>query len=235
MPKKSITPFTYYTFRFDYADDNQLEKIKKYIIRDFPKYAMFIEISTEVKKQHIQGKIGRALSLEQTRKLLIKEFPNTFTRSNYSMSLIDKPEEYDSYICKDGKVLCNNVFEPDYIQAQVDKHKELVVAFKKKKEKTQNITFTQKIFNDFQIDNPLDVRDIIYRKEYNPTDEDIKCYDKACQTLLTYILKRLGKAVKCFDTNILQRMYNAIKNSILTLNPNYELNVFKDYKNLIQL
>jgi len=236
MPKSSSTPFAYYTFRFDYTDDSMCDKIKNYIIRDYPKYALFLEVSTEVQKKHIQGKIGKALSLVQIRKHLLKEFPNTFSKSNYSLGEIKKPDEYDSYICKDGKVLCNNVFETDYINAQVDKHKNLVIAFENKKQKKESaLTFTQKVFNDFQIDNPLDVRDIIYVHKHNPTDLEKKSYETACENLLKYILKRLGKVVKVFDDNILQRMYTGIKNAILALDDECSQTVLNHYKNRIQL
>lgn len=238
MPKTSSTPFAYYTFRFDYTDDSMCDKIKNYIIRDYPKYALFLEVSTEVQKKHIQGKIGKALSLVQIRKHLLKEFPNTFNKSNYSLGEIKKPDEYDSYICKDGKVLCNNVFETDYINAQVDKHKKLVIAFENKKQKKESaLTFTQKVFNDFVIENPLDVRDIQigYQTVWKPTESERKRYDNACENLLKYILKRLGKVVKVFDDNILQRMYTGIKNSVLMLDENCLEPVVKSYKNRINL
>lgn len=235
MPKKSNTPFTYYTFRYDYTDDNQLEKIKNYIIRDYPKYAIFKEISSEVGKKHIQGKIGRALSLIQIRKHLLNEFPDVFTRSNYSLSEIKNPDEYDSYICKDGNPLCNNIFEQDYINAQVEKHKTLVVAFEKKKQKQENLTFTQKVFNDFKKENQFDFRDIQHGNKYNPTDYEQKCYQTACENLLKFLLKRLGKAVKCFDDNILQRMYTGIKTAILAEDDECIQQHLNNYKNRIQL
>jgi hypothetical protein len=238
MPKKSNTPFTYYTFRYDYTDDNQLEKIKNYIIRDYPKYAIFKEVSTEVGKNHIQGKIGRALSLIQIRKHLLNEFPDVFTRSNYSLSEIKNPDEYDSYICKDGKPLCNNIFTEEYIKAQVEKHKTLVVAFEKKKQKKESATtFTLKVAQDFVIENPLDVRDIQsgYATRWKPTESELKRYDDACGNLLKFILKRLGKVAKCFDSNILQRMYTGIKNHVILLDDYCIESNFEKHKKFIQL
>ena len=235
MPKKTTTPFTYYTFRYDYTDDNVVQKIKQYIINEIPKYALFLEVSQEVGKNHIQGKLGQCISEEQLRKHFKAVFPGVFTKSNYSIKAIKDPESYDSYICKDGKPLCNNVFTPEYIQEQVDKHKVLHTAFvsaKQKKETT--LTFTQKVFKDFCAECPLDVTQIqsIY---YNPTDYEKKCYDDSCQKLLSFLLKRLGKAVKVFDDNILQRMYNGIKNSIMMIDDDYASLVVQSYKNRIIL
>jgi len=237
MGRIAHTPFTYYTFRYDYTDDDKIEKIKNYFIREYPKYAIFKEVSKEVGKKHLQGKIGRALSLEQCRKLIIKEFPNTFIKTNYSMSLVDKPEEYDSYICKDGNVLCNNIFEPDFIHAQVDKHHELVVAFEKKKQKIGALSFIQKVAQDFVRENPVLVSSIQYgyHNVWKPSEEEIKRYDDACGNLLKYILKRLGSQIKIFDNNILQRMYTGIKNHIILLDEKCTEINFNKYKNVIQL
>jgi len=235
MPKQSITPFTYYTFRYDYTDDTMVEKIKKYFMRDFPKYALFLEVSQDVNKNHIQGKIGKALSLVQVRKNLLAEFPNVFSKSNYSISDIKKPDEYDSYICKDGNVLCNNVFDDEYILSQKEKHIVLHNAFENKKQKKNaTVSFTQKIFQDFCKEYPFDVRDIQCRF-YQPTDYEKNVYDKACESLLKFILKRLGDVVKVFDDNVLQRMYNGVKNAILALDDKCSHTLLEHYKNRIQL
>jgi len=234
MPKSSVTPFTFYTFRYDFKDDNELELIKKYFIRECPKYAIFIEISTKTQKLHIQGKVGKALSCEQLRKNLRAEFPGKFVKSNYSMTDIDHPEEYDSYICKDGKPLCNNVFSQEFIDEAVLLHKSKVVAFEKKKEKQVTETFTQKVFHDFCKEYPHDVASIQYLV-YNPSDYEKNQYDKSCEVLLAFILKRLGKAVKVFDDNILQRMYTGIKNSVIQLDDTSSQKQLKLYKSRIQL
>lgn len=234
MPKVSQTPFTYYTFRYDYQDDNEVEKIRKYIIREIPKYAIFIEISSEVEKKHIQGKLGKALSLVQLRKHFKEEFPNMFVKSNYSIGDIKDPEKYDSYICKDGNPLCNNVFEPEYIEEQVLLHKSKVVAFEKKKEKQVTGTFTQKVFHDFCIEFPHDVVSIQHLA-YKPSDYEKKQYDNSCKVLLKFILKRLGRAVKVFDDNILQRMYTGIKNSVIQLDDASGEKQFDLYENRIQM
>lgn len=217
---KTNTPFTYYTFRYDNEDSSVFEKIKAYIIREIPKYAVFVEISTEVGKTHIQGKIGKSISHQQLRKHFKAEFPNLFDKSNYSIAPIKDPDNWDSYICKDGSVLCNNVFTQEFIDAQVDKHKVCVDNHKKKMEKKQSaVSFTQKVFSDFVLEYPLDVRDIQNFAHFNLnlSDSEQKCYERATSSLLSYILKRLGKIVKVFDDCVLQRLYNGIKNSIIQL------------------
>lgn len=237
MPKQSTTPFTYYSFRYDYDDLVLLGKIKKYIEVNIPKYAIFDEISDDVKKKHIQGKIGVKLSLVQLKKNLNKEFPNVFVRSNYSIADIKKPDDYDSYIAKDGKVFMNNIpeFTQEYITEQVKKHKTLVTAFENKKQKSESSkTFTEKVTEDFIKENPIDC-DYIRSPFYKPNDYEKKLYDIACQKLLQYILKRLGKISKVFDDNILQRMYNGIKNGIIQTDDKCSHLVMKSYENRIQL
>lgn len=236
MPKKSITPFTFYTFRFDYQNEEQLEKIKTYILGNIPKYAIFKEISDVVAKPHIQGKIGLSLSVEQTRKNFKKDLPNMFCKSNYTITHINT-ENWDSYICKDGVVFMNNVFTEEYINEQVEIRKKNKLAFEAKKEKAKAapVTFTHSVFTEFCKLFPHDVTQIQLGKPYNPSDYEKASYLKACNVLLSFILKRLGKIAKVFDDNVLQRMYNGIKNSIIELDETSSANNYKTYENRISL
>lgn len=217
MPKVSQTPFTYYTFRYDYQDDNDIEKIKSYILANIPKYAIFKEISSDVGKKHIQGKLGKALSLVQLRKQLKEAFP-MFIKSNYSIADVKDVDKYDSYICKDGDVLCNNIFTEEYIKEQVEIHKQNVAVFdKKQKDRAETVTFTKSVANDFC---KLFSSDVVViqqgLREYKPSDYEKASYRKSCNVLLNYLLKRLGKIAKVFDDNVLQRMYSGIKNDVVT-------------------
>lgn len=234
MPKSTTTPFTYYSFRYDYTDDDIVQKIKNYVLREIPKYALFLEVSQDVKKKHIQGKLGKNISEEQLRKHFKKEFPNTFEKSNYSISVIKDPEAYDSYICKEGNVLCNNVFTDDYIDSQKVKHDDLHAKFLVKKEKIQTQTFTQKVFNDFCKECPQDVKDI-QERFHMESDYHKDIYDKACKNLLLFLLKRLGNVVKVFDDVVLQRMYNGLKNSIIYLDAECSQKWLDSYVDRIQL
>jgi len=235
MPKHSITPFTYYTFRYDYTDDSIVEKIKNYFVREFPKYAIFREISDVVGKKHLQGKIGKAMSNVQVRKNLLLEFPNVFNRTNYSCVPIDKPDEYDSYICKDGDALINNVFSQEFIDEAVALRKTKVSEFTKKQTaRSAVLPFTHKVVLDFMAEYPIETQ-IIQRPEYKMTDYEQKVYDKACEGLLMFLLKRLGKIAKVFDDNILQRMYTGIKNHILMCDDKASQVQLGFYKGRIQL
>lgn len=234
MPKSSVTPFQYYTFRYDYTSQEEVEKIKDYIMKQIPKYAIFDEVSDVVGKSHIQGKIGKALSGVQLRKHFKAEFPGYFVKSNYSIKEIQDEEKYDSYICKGGVIVCNNVFTDEYIAAQVEKHKQCVTELKQKKEKIINIPFTQQVAKDFKRLYPHDVKDIQWTP-YKPSDSDKKRYEDACEKLLGYILKRLGDVAKVFDDNILQRMYNGIKNVFIQEDEECSAFYIKQYKNRINL
>lgn len=235
MPKTITTPFTYYAFRFDYTSTDEMEKVKAYIIREIPKYAIFDEVSTEVGKNHIQGKLGKCISQEQLRKHLKKQFPQ-MKKTNYSLTDIAEPEKYDSYICKDGKVLCNNVFTDEYIKEQVVIREQKQAEFKKKEKKTKTKPFTQIVFEDFIKEYKAEVETIqLFSYKFNPTDYEIKRVTLAQEALLGYILKRLGLVVKVFDDNVLQRMYNGIKNSVLLLDPNSAEQQKKYYSSRIEL
>ena len=220
MPKTTTTSFTYYAFRFDYTTEEEKEKVKAYIIREIPKYAMFDEVSTEVGKNHIQGKLGKCISDVQLRKHLKSQFPQMI-KTNYSLSIIVDAEKYDSYICKDGKVLCNNVFTDEYIQEQVKIRDDNKSQFQVKVKKIKTIPFTQQVFEEFVKKFTAEVETIqLFSYKHNPTDYEVHRVKIAHEALLGYILKRLGCVTKVFDDNILQRMYNGIKNSILLLDEN---------------
>lgn len=235
MPRSSVTPFTYYTFRYDYTDTVIRDKICEYFIREFARYAIFDEVSDKVEKHHIQGKIGKCMSDEQIRKNIRKVFPKVFDKSNYSIAKIKDPDAYDSYICKGGKVLCNNVFTPEYIDAQVEKHKSIVEDKDVKRCKLSSPTFTQSVFMDFKKDHFNYFNHIRYANTYRPDEGEILHYEAACEKLLGYILKRLGNVVKVFDDTVLQRMYTGIKTAILMDGVEENSVLVSQYKKRIQL
>lgn len=235
MPKKTITPFTYYSFRYDYEDDVTRDKILAFIKRECPKYAIFDEISSVVEKKHIQGKIGKCISSEQLRKHFKEAFPNLFSKSNYSIKDIKEPENYDSYICKDGVPLLNNVFEDDYIALQKIKHNEIqkkVIAADAKKKTT---TFTYDVAKEFVDKYPDQAFQIINEHYEYRCDKSVT--ESAKKTLLHFLLKRLGKVAKVFDDNVLQRMYNGIKNYIIMTSgrDDVEYNYISTFENRITL
>lgn len=234
MPRKSSTPFTYYSFRFDYETEKQKNDCKDLILRECPKYAIFDEVSDEVGKHHLQGKIGKEMSDEQLRKRFKAALPNYFNKSNYSLAHIMEPENYDSYICKDGNVVINNIFSQEYIDAQVQKRVEKKVAFENKKQKQKSsVPFTQKVAFDFVSENPSEAR--VIQQSQNLYKVEEKAMVKAHEDLLKFLLKRLGKAAKVFDDNVLQRMYTGVKNYIIQLDENAS-NFYADrVKNSIDL
>lgn len=170
------------------------------------------------------------------RKNLRADLPNVFEGTNYSISNIDDDIAYNSYIAKEGNLVASNIdtFTPEFIQEQVDKHKQLKTAFESKKQKKESTTtFTQKVMADFILKFPIET-DHIRSPFYKPNDYEKKVYDNACRTLLKFILKRLGDVVKVFDDNVLQRMYTGIKNGILQSDDRCCDEVVKMYENRIQ-
>lgn len=231
MPTQSSKTFTYYTFRFDYDTVEQVEKVKALILRECPKYAIFDEVSDVVGKQHLQGKIGKCMSCEQIRKRFKAALPDYFVKTNYSIKEIKEEEAYDSYICKDGKVLINNVFTQDYIDSQVKKRVENVAKFEQKTKKICVKNFTESVASDFVRDHLYAVQQIQQGQNYfKPTDYEKEQLEAAYDLLLSFILKRLGKVAKVFDTNILQRMFNGIKNYIIQLDDESSKNFAKKVK-----
>jgi hypothetical protein len=220
---KAQTPFTYYTFRFDInwqIESSLLNQIKNYIISEFPKYSIFQEISDETKKPHIQGIIGKALSRQQIIKNIKKSFKDVFVGSNHSIADITDFEKYKSYICKSNNIFVNNYFE----QSEIDKYNEeykiienQIVDNGSKIKKSKSKTFLQKVVYEFNNQFSEHVEIIHYYHIYNwklTEDEVLQAYNSKV-ILFRHLMKMLGSSAKIFDSNMLQRMYNGIYNSII--------------------
>lgn len=198
-------PYNYFDIILKELTHTNVLRIIQYIQKHFMKYAIAYEISEITKKPHLQGKIYITKDIETVRKNMKKDL-GFFNKSNYSLAPIKDEEKYDSYICKDGKLLINNCFTEDEIITAILKHKEVIV----KNEEVSKLTFTQRIARDYKIENECG---IIKQFSYsNACDLEL---NKAHEHLLKYILKRLGKVVKCFDERELQKIYNGVKNSII--------------------
>lgn len=203
----------YISFRYDLPENSEqpedyyIDAIKKYIVANFMKYAIAYEIASETKKPHLQGKILIKKDKDTVRKNMKKDL-GFFCRSNYSLAIIKEPEKYDSYICKDGKFIINNIFTEEYILEQVKKHNEIVEKYKE----VQKLTFTQRVAKDYKEENKNCLGII---RQYSYSEAKVLELEIAHEDLLKYILKRLGKVVKCFDERELQRIYNGVKNSII--------------------
>jgi hypothetical protein len=113
----------------------------------------------------------------------------------------------------------------------------ILVQNKKHSQNKKNLrrkTFLQKVVDEFIKEYP-DETIYIQREFYKPNDYEKKLYTDACEELLNFLLLKLASNAKMFDDNILQRMYNGIKNSIILLEPNNVGYFGKKYKNVIQL
>lgn len=221
MPKATITPFTFYSFRYD-LDGVHNVKILDYIKREFPKYAIFKEEGEITGKFHYQGKIGKNISLVQLKKNILKEFnlngkEKVLDRSNYSIAVIMDIDKYDSYICKDGEPVLNNVFSEDFILEQVDKHKTILATKKEKKEefmKKKKINWTQEIVSDYKKEHPEEVKRLMLNA-YKNNDMNALLTKKH---LLRYTLKRMGSLTKTIDKHIIERIFNGLILSLIHTN-----------------
>ena len=108
---------TWYTFRYDYTDKTFLDILLPYIKRECSKYVIFDEIATETGKSHIQGKVMPVKSCVRFREDMRKQYKGFFERSNYSIAPIQKPDEYDLYICKDKRPVINNIWSVEQIES----------------------------------------------------------------------------------------------------------------------
>ena len=227
MPKASTTPYTEYTFRYDYKDEIDKELTLKWITEFFEGYTIFDEIATKTKKPHLQGKVGKSMSLVQIKKLRLK----TFEGSNYSIAKIDDKEKYNSYIAKDGNMLINNddTFSAEFIEKSKGVHNEII---EKVGKKTSTKPFCLVVAEEFERDYKVET-DMI--RKFTFTDIQELADHNAHKILLGFIIKRLGKVAKVFDTNTLQKMYNGIKNYIIQGDAEAELRQLKHFAEMLQL
>lgn len=230
MPTKSITEFTWYSFRADYVLDTFKQELQTWLDGYYLKHnyklewVLFDEVSSVVGKKHIQGKIGVALSSIQFVKHIRQQFPH-LVKSHFSCADIKDLEKYDSYIAKDGVLFSQNTevpFTQEYIQQQKEKHLQMTDAFEKKKQK-QTDTFTQRVFREFIKEYPYETQVISqYAYKYSLTDSETKEYNICCKKLLGLLLKKLGLIVKVFDDNQLQKMYNSVKTAIIQSSDSFQ-------------
>ena len=222
------------TFRFDYSSVEEKTTVLKYIEKTFTTYAIADEIAEKTKKLHLQGKVYIRKSIETERRDIKKQC-NFLERTNYSMAPIRKAiEEYDSYICKSGNMVLNNIFTIDYILEQVKKHNECVTNYQEKVKKETKLkpSFTKQISIDFKKEFPQQAEFINKFSYQKGKDMDMT---ESHKELLCFILTRLGSIAKVFDKCILQRMYNGVKFALINDNKETLDNATEFFVNEIEL
>lgn len=142
------SPVKWYTFRYDYTDEELLEKVGLFIKQNCRKYVIFKEIATETGKPHVQGKLIPIKSVETFRRGLQDKFKNVFVKSNYSIVMVKK-EDYDKYICKEKNVWINNVWSQEEIENNYTEYwkvnNKIASKIKKEKVKSWSEELTQEI------------------------------------------------------------------------------------------
>ena len=194
----------YYTFRYDYTDKTFLDILLPYIKRECSKYVIFDEIASETGKFHIQGKIMPCKSCIRFREDMRKQYKGFFERSNYSIAPIQKPDEYDLYICKDKKPLINNVWTDAEINDKSKAYWECNKTIQIKKEKKDKaLTWSQQLTEAIRKKYP--------GKQFKYYAEDIKIIGEET-------LKALGVSSKKLGTKIYQEI---VLGQLNALNPDH--------------
>jgi len=211
----------YLTFRFDYeGHEHKLIAILDFIKSNCSSYAIFDEIAEKTKKKHIQGKIIPVKSMERFRVKLKEAFVGVFHKSNYSIAKVEK-EYYDAYICKDGNVVINNIwseFEIKELQAQHIPKEEFIQQCKEKK-KLQ--TWSQKVAEEMELAIPDVISKYIEMIQFERlSNEDFSCleftqFKIAKESMLEFMLDRMGTAVKTLTSNVINGLFYGIANHFL--------------------
>jgi len=211
----------YLTFRFDYEEhESILPAILDFIKANCSSYVIFDEIAEKTKKKHIQGKIIPVKSMETFRRKLQESFVNVFIKSNYSIAKVNK-EYYDSYICKDGHVVINNIWTEDEIKELQSKHvpKQEFIAQCKEKKKLQ--TWSQKVAEEMEIEIPDAIDKYIKLLQFESLGTDnysgyqFEQFTDAKNRMLEFMLDRMGTAVKTLSSSIINGLFYGITNYFL--------------------
>lgn len=134
----------YFTFRYDYEDEKMLDILAPWLKQNLKKYAIFKEVGDVTGKHHVQGIVIPFKSDSQFRRDLLKKFPNTFCRSNYSFVPVKK-EGYELYICKQGTVWINNLWTDEQIKEKQKQYWENNKVMLPKAKSKKVLTWSQKL------------------------------------------------------------------------------------------
>ena len=211
----------YLTFRFDYeTHESKLQAILDFIKANCSSYAIFDEVAEKTKKKHIQGKIIPVKSMETFRRQLQQSFVNVFIKSNYSIAKVEK-EYYDTYICKDGNIVINNIWTEQEIKDLQAKHIPKQEFIQQCKEKKKLQSWSQKVAEEMEKEIPDVIQKYIELLQFETLDNsDFSCYEftqfkNAKESMLEFMLDKMGTAVKTLSSSIINGLFYGITNHFL--------------------
>lgn len=226
MPKRDNV-FKYSTFRVDVSFDDHvmLDRLEKWIKSESMSYLIMKEVSDVVQKEHLQGKIGTKLSVSRLRQKFKEVFPEIH-HGMYSIQEVDKPQQYDQYICKGEKHglwtewIRTDIFTDDWIDGNHNLYwnvnSELLGFINTKKKRLSAVSFTQKMTKLLQEQHTCVVdKYISLTLEYNKNDYENNELDKIRLEIFGLIMKELGSISKVFDDHVLIKLWNGITNSFI--------------------
>lgn len=229
---------SYYHFRVHLIDNLDLDKLVGFIKSNA---TVLIIVKEMGERAHIHCMLIPVQSASTFSRLFLKKFPMCKGNGSYSFVEARDTEHLKAYCCKGEKnippevIFSSNIDVDFYHKKYWEVNAELltkVVARKDKKSKT-SLPWLQEVRLGFiqehpdcytELGNPYESR---WKSDRG--DAEKKKYEDAGKALLKYIYKKLGKAVKVLDDNVVTRMYRGIENCAITDYGNDNDEVFQNY------
>lgn len=222
-----------------HIDNLDLEKLVGFIKSNATVLIIVKEIGD---RPHIHCLISPTKTDSTFRQQFLKKFEMCKGNGAYSLKPVKDIEHMKAYCCKGEKKK-----EPDVVYAsdkidvtsywtkywEVNAELMSKVADRKDKKSKTNMPWMKEVRLEFiqlhpdayfQLGDPYECR-----WQSDKTDADKKRYNDACKTLLKFIYKKLGNAVKVLDDNVVTKMYKGIENCAITDYAEENPDVFENY------
>jgi len=229
---------SFYHFRV-HIDNLCLEKLVGFIKSNATTLIIVKEVG---ERPHIHCILTPLKTISTFRQQFLKNFVMCKGNKCYSLEEVKDIEHMKAYVCKGQKKTPPEViFSSDKIDVDFYYNKywevnaELLTKVNERKDKKNktNMPWLTEVKIGFiqehpdcytELGNPYESR-----WKTDKGDAEKKKYDDAGKALLKYIYKKLGKAVKVLDDNVVTRMYRGIENCAITDYGDENEKVFDNY------
>lgn len=229
---------SFYHFRV-HIDNLDLEKLVGFIKSNATTLIIVKEMG---ERPHIHCVLTPLKTISTFRQHFLKSFVMCKGNKCYSLEEVKDIEHMKAYVCKgEKKTPPDVIFSSDKIDVSLywkkywEVNAELLTKVNDRKDKKSktSMPWLQEVRLGFiqehphcytELGNPYDSR---WKSDRG--DDAKKKYDDAGKMLLKYIYKKLGKAVKILDDNVVTKMYRGIENCAITDYGNDNEEVFQNY------
>jgi len=222
-----------------HIDNLDLEKLVGFIKSNATVLIIVKEIGD---RPHIHCLLSPTKTDSTFRRVFLEKFEMCKGNGSYSLKPIRDLEHMKAYCCKGEKnkepdvvYASDKIDVTSYWKKYWEANAELMskVADRKDKKSKTNMPWMKEVRLEFIQLHPECYRELgdpyECRWKADKGDAEKKRYNDACKSLLKFIYKKLGNAVKVLDDNVVIKMYKGIENCAITDYAEEDSQVFENY------